>query len=87
MYFKDSIILKSFYGLHGTLLSLENELQVLRDSHNMGFSILLSLLKRWGLCFQFWHYFFSPLLLNAHVATYLYCITKGLLNKCGSDLW
>lgn len=28
MYFKDSIILKKFYCLHGTLLSLKNELQV-----------------------------------------------------------
>lgn len=45
----------------------------------MGFSSPLSLLRRCVLCFQFWHYLFFPLLLNAHVATSLYRITKALL--------
>lgn len=32
-------------------------------------------------------FFFFPLLLSAYVATYLYCITKALLNICAWDLW
>lgn len=40
-----------------------------------------------GFCaFSFIITFFFPLLLNAHVATYLYCITNVLLNKCAWDL-
>lgn len=40
-----------------------------------------------GFCaFNFGITFFPPLLLNAHVATYLYCISKALLNKCAWDL-
>jgi len=32
--------------------------------------------------FTFSMTFFSSLTLSAHVATYLYCITKALLSKC-----
>lgn len=36
--------------------------------------------------FNFTMAFFCSLLLSAYVATYIYCITKALLNKCAWDL-